>query len=242
MPRSTWNLVTRHFLNLLLLVEVLLLIGGSLLINREVQQFALVTLAVTIAFRLAIVLLGEYMLGHIRPRGLVKYLGVPAVAFLAALGIFQGFEIAGTLSTDLQASVQRLSAGSRKDRRGRFRRSLRPIPDRERGASWLGKIPTPLTVCSHDAYGADHPRPGAIGGCAWYGASTPPVNRYIRGDDPNSLSDTFRYIGRPAAYWYARRVGATSDPWFPQRIESRSPFHEHISPKTGGPALSLFDA
>jgi patatin-related protein len=105
-PRSTWNLLTRYFLDLLLLLEVLMLIGGTLLVSPQVQQVALVALTATIGFRLGIALLGEYMEGRRTLLGLFKFFLIPALAGLAALGVFQGLEIAARLSKDGQSWLQ----------------------------------------------------------------------------------------------------------------------------------------
>jgi patatin-related protein len=109
MPRSTWSLFTHNLLNLLLLMEILLLVGGTLLGNREVQQFALIALAATITFRLGVVLLGQYMQSRRWLSGLVNYLLVPTMYGLACLGVFQSLEIAGLVSKDLQTWVQNLT-------------------------------------------------------------------------------------------------------------------------------------
>jgi patatin-related protein len=112
-PRSTWNLLTRYFLDLLLLLEVLMLVGGTLLLSPAVQQFALVALSVTIGFRLGIVVLGEYMEGHRKFLGLVKFFVVLALAGLATLGIFQGLEIAAGLSKSGQVWLERFTPFAR---------------------------------------------------------------------------------------------------------------------------------
>jgi Protein of unknown function (DUF3376) len=96
-PQSTLNLVTRHFLKLLLLLESLLLLGGTLFVNREVQQFALMSLAATIAFSVGVMLLGQSMQGRRWFLKLVVCTLALLVAFLAVLGVVYIIEIAGRL-------------------------------------------------------------------------------------------------------------------------------------------------
>jgi hypothetical protein len=108
-PRSTWYLLTRHVLDLLLLLEVFLLVGGTLLVNREAQQFALIALAATVAFRVGVILLGQYMHGRQRSWAWVRLALIPTLAALAILGIFHGLEMAGHVYSVLDGRIRNVT-------------------------------------------------------------------------------------------------------------------------------------
>ncbi|MDX6695136.1 MAG: hypothetical protein QOF02_2739 [Blastocatellia bacterium] len=62
-PGSVPNLIFRHWLKLLYLFEFLLVFGGTLLLNKGIQQFGLLAFGITVAIHAAMLLLGDYMLG-----------------------------------------------------------------------------------------------------------------------------------------------------------------------------------
>ncbi|HEY0405283.1 MAG TPA: patatin-like protein [Pyrinomonadaceae bacterium] len=62
-PGSVPNLILRHWLKLLYLFEFLLVFGGTLLLNKGIQQFGLLAFGITMAIHAAMLLLGDYMLG-----------------------------------------------------------------------------------------------------------------------------------------------------------------------------------
>jgi hypothetical protein len=65
-PGSFLNLLARHFLKLLYAFEVFLIVGGTLLVNPEMQQLGLKSLAITLAANGIVWLLGWYMQGRHR--------------------------------------------------------------------------------------------------------------------------------------------------------------------------------
>jgi hypothetical protein len=62
-PGSVPNLMFRHWLKLLYLFEFLLVFGGTLLLNKGIQQFGLLAFGITVAIHAAMLLLSDYMLG-----------------------------------------------------------------------------------------------------------------------------------------------------------------------------------
>jgi hypothetical protein len=105
-PRSPWNLLTRNFIHLLYLFEVVLLVGGTLFVSHPIQEFALLSLAGTLAFHLTLTLLGEYMQGRETLWRLLRYLVAAVLALLVVLGVVQGLDILGALVGSRQEWVE----------------------------------------------------------------------------------------------------------------------------------------
>lgn len=95
-PNSLAQLFFRHGLRLLYLFETLLIVGGTLLANPEVQKFGLLALAITVAIHLGSLLLGDLMLGrrrwlNVRWLKALIVLFVAAIVLLAVLGAYHLF-------------------------------------------------------------------------------------------------------------------------------------------------------
>ncbi|HEV2762085.1 MAG TPA: hypothetical protein VGV38_03740, partial [Pyrinomonadaceae bacterium] len=65
-PGSFSNLLARHLVKLLYAFEVFLIVGGTLLVNDDMQKLGWKALAVTLAAHLVVWLLGQYMHGRYR--------------------------------------------------------------------------------------------------------------------------------------------------------------------------------
>jgi len=85
-PHSWAHLVFRHWLTLLYLFEAFLIIGGLVFNAAAVEKLGLLTLGVTVAFSLGVVLTGEFLRGQRRwLRRLLVVLGL-VLLILAAIG------------------------------------------------------------------------------------------------------------------------------------------------------------
>lgn len=62
-PNSFWNLLFYHWLKLLYFFELILIVGGSFLVNKEAQQFGIAALSLTILTHLTVTTLNSYMKG-----------------------------------------------------------------------------------------------------------------------------------------------------------------------------------
>lgn len=139
-PDSIPNLLFRHWLKLLYLFEFLLVLGGTLLLNAGIQQFGLLTFAITVVIHAATQLLGDYMLGADKKEPLlaapdtksptasppaektkggspmwwrvVKGLFVTALVLMAVLGIVFLFTVLGAQATPQQSSGQPQAAAN----------------------------------------------------------------------------------------------------------------------------------
>jgi patatin-related protein len=90
-PRSLLAELFRYWLRLLYLFEVLLIAAGTLFVKPQVQLLGLVTLGVTVAIHIIILLLRDYMLGRRAwLRILVAFL-VIALLILASVGAYALF-------------------------------------------------------------------------------------------------------------------------------------------------------
>ena len=63
-PGSFGNMLGRHLIHLLYLVEVFLIVGGTLLVFQNVQHFGLVALGITVAVHVGLLWLGDYIRGR----------------------------------------------------------------------------------------------------------------------------------------------------------------------------------
>jgi patatin-related protein len=86
-PQSFPNLIFRHWLKLVYFLEALLIAGSTLLLHREVQQFALTAFAITAAVHLAVVILGDLIKNQNKWINLAKAAGVVILVALIATGV-----------------------------------------------------------------------------------------------------------------------------------------------------------
>ena len=85
-PRSFPDLVFRHWLKLVYFLEVLLIAGSTLLLAKEVQQFALTAFGITAAVHLAVLILRDLIQSKNRWANLGKAIGGVLVVVLIVSG------------------------------------------------------------------------------------------------------------------------------------------------------------
>ncbi|HEX6647983.1 MAG TPA: DUF3376 domain-containing protein, partial [Pyrinomonadaceae bacterium] len=85
-PRSFPDLVFRHWLKLVYFLEVLLIAGSTLLLAKEVQQFALTAFGITAAVHLAVLILRDLIQSRNRWANLGKALGAVVLVVLIVSG------------------------------------------------------------------------------------------------------------------------------------------------------------
>jgi hypothetical protein len=85
-PRSFPDLIFRHWLKLLYFLEVLLIAGSTLLLAKEVQQFAITAFGITAAVHLAVVILRDLIQSNNRWANLAKAVGAVLIFALIVAG------------------------------------------------------------------------------------------------------------------------------------------------------------
>lgn len=85
-PRSFPDLLFRHWLKLVYFLELLLLAGSTLLLAKEVQQFALTAFGITAAVHLAVVLLRDLIESKNRWVNLSKAIGAMLLVIVIIIG------------------------------------------------------------------------------------------------------------------------------------------------------------
>ena len=94
-PGSMLRLLFIHWLKLLYLFEALLLIGGTVLVRPSIQQFGLVTLALTVAADFGASLLHDAMLGRRTKLKVLKAVGFTIGIVLGLSGLLALFGVLG---------------------------------------------------------------------------------------------------------------------------------------------------
>jgi patatin-related protein len=84
-PNSFWNLLFQHWLTLIYFFEVVLLIGSTIFVKPEVQQFATVLLILTLIVNLTTVELNSLMKGG-KFGGLIRFVAIGFFAILTIVG------------------------------------------------------------------------------------------------------------------------------------------------------------
>ncbi len=84
-PNSFWNLLFQHWLTLIYFVEVVLLIGSTIFVKPEVQQFATVLLILTLIVNLTTVELNSLMKGG-KFGSLIRFVAIGFFAILTIVG------------------------------------------------------------------------------------------------------------------------------------------------------------
>ena len=85
-PRSFPDLIFRHWLKLVYFLELLLVAGSTLLLAKEVQQFALMAFGITAGVHLAVVLLRDLIESKNRWVNLGKAIGAALIVVLIIIG------------------------------------------------------------------------------------------------------------------------------------------------------------
>lgn len=97
-PRSFPDLIFRHWLKLVYFLELLLVAGSTVLLAKEVQQFALMAFGITAGVHLAVVLLRDLIESKNRWVNLAKAIGA---AILVTLIIIGGLSVSAMLGGSL---------------------------------------------------------------------------------------------------------------------------------------------
>ncbi len=97
-PRSFAELLFRHWLKLIYFLEVLLIVGGTLLLAPGIQKFALTAFGITAAIHLAVTILGDIIQSKNRWVNLGKAIGVVVLITLIAVG---GFALSAIFGLDI---------------------------------------------------------------------------------------------------------------------------------------------
>src|SRR4030095_9719510 len=85
-PQSFANIVFRHILKLVYFMELLLIVGGALLANSQMQQFGVTAFGITAGIHLAVIILGDLIKSQNRWLNLAKAGLILAVVFLVGFG------------------------------------------------------------------------------------------------------------------------------------------------------------
>jgi patatin-related protein len=85
-PRSFPDLLFRHWIKLMYFLEVLLIAGSTLLLAKEVQQFALTAFGITAAVHLAVLILRDLIQSRNRWANLGKAIGAVVLVVLITVG------------------------------------------------------------------------------------------------------------------------------------------------------------
>ena len=101
-PRSFPDLVFRHWLKLVYFLEVLLIAGSTLLLAKEVQQFALTAFGITAAVHLAVLILRDLIQSRNRWANLGKAVGA---VVLVVLIVSSGLALSAVLGGEFAWNV-----------------------------------------------------------------------------------------------------------------------------------------
>ena len=101
-PRSFPDLLFRHWLKLVYFLEALLIAGSTLLLAKEVQQFALTAFGITAAVHLAVLILRDLIQSKNRWANIAKTLGgVVLVALIVSGGLAFSAVLGGQFAWDV---------------------------------------------------------------------------------------------------------------------------------------------
>jgi patatin-related protein len=85
-PQSFANIIFRHILKLVYFMELLLIVGGALLAQPQMQQFGVTAFGITAGINLAVIILGDLIKSQNRWLNLAKAALILAIVILVALG------------------------------------------------------------------------------------------------------------------------------------------------------------
>lgn len=141
-PQSTWNLLFRHWLSLLVAFELFLIVGGLILSREGASQFGWTALGITVGLYLFQYILGGILAG--RSRRVLKTVGVLLVGGLAVYG---GWELWNRAWKGLGSLRDKVVSMVRGDQPGESAPAppsrLSPSPAmRERGSGGGGQAPS----------------------------------------------------------------------------------------------------
>ncbi|HEV8590059.1 MAG TPA: patatin-like protein [Pyrinomonadaceae bacterium] len=94
-PKSIWNLLFRYWLKLLYLVEVILIVGGTVLVLQRIQQFGLILFGLTLAVHFAVTVLNDWMNYRTRWWQIAKTIAFTVLIVIVVVGAFSTIGLAG---------------------------------------------------------------------------------------------------------------------------------------------------
>jgi patatin-related protein len=94
-PHSIWNLLSRYWLKLLYLIELIMIVFGTVLVWQPVQQFGFLFFALTVAVHVALTLLNDIMRSRNRWLKLLGALGIGLLVVVIAIGLFSIVGLSG---------------------------------------------------------------------------------------------------------------------------------------------------
>lgn len=98
-PQSFANLFFRHWLKLIYFLEALLIAGGTLLAQPQMQQFGVTSFGITAGIHLAVIILGDLLKSRNRWLNLIKALVIVVVVALVAVGALAVSAVLGVESS-----------------------------------------------------------------------------------------------------------------------------------------------
>ena len=87
-PKSIWNLLFRYWLQLLYLVELILVAGGTILLMQRIQQFGLILFGLTLAVHFAVTILNDVMSRRLKWITIGKGIVFILLVAMVAVGVF----------------------------------------------------------------------------------------------------------------------------------------------------------
>ena len=94
-PQTIWNLLFHYWLKLLYLIELILIVGGTILVRPAIQQFGFLLLALTLAVHLAVTLLNDLMRSRKRWLNLIKAALITLLIIIVGIGVASAVGLVG---------------------------------------------------------------------------------------------------------------------------------------------------
>ena len=94
-PKTIWNLLFHYWLKLLYLIELILIVGGTILVRPTIQQFGLLLFALTLAVHLAVTLLNDLMRSRKRWLNLIKAALITFLIIIVGVGVASAVGLLG---------------------------------------------------------------------------------------------------------------------------------------------------
>jgi patatin-related protein len=102
-PRSFYDLVFRYWLQLVYVFDILMILGGTVFVERSVQRFGLVLLGLTIAVHVAVLAIRDVIRRRRRWIRAILTLGLLGLLVLAGIGVVHAGETWDAIATWVRA-------------------------------------------------------------------------------------------------------------------------------------------
>ncbi len=106
-PKSIWNLLFRYWLQLLYLVELILVAGGTLLLLQRIQQFGLILFGLTVAIHFAVTILNDIMQRRLKWITIGKWTVLALLVAMVTIGVFASIGL--TVSPSIWRRMQQVN-------------------------------------------------------------------------------------------------------------------------------------